>query len=98
CFFLFCRRTPRDWGEWDKKDWVRVLTGMTGEKIQVGCRKVEGSLYEKASSITISGNLLDPSSNITAKLCPTIEWGCNKQDFSLHVAVKRILCGVQLAI
>ncbi|KAM9591452.1 uncharacterized protein ACIBXB_006244 [Morphnus guianensis] len=71
---------PLEWGEWDRKDWVRVLTGTVGEKIQVGCRKVEGSLYEKASSITISGNLLDPSSNITTKLCPTTEWGCNKQD------------------
>ncbi|XP_063277376.1 uncharacterized protein LOC134563398 [Prinia subflava] len=73
-----------DWG-WDQKDWSRTLTGTFGEKIQVGCRKVEGSSHEKASSIAIAGNFLESNitsslhPNITANLCHTTAWACEKQ-------------------
>ena len=43
---------PSEWG-WDLRDWTRIQKGTIGEKIKVGCRKVEGSLYEKASTIAI---------------------------------------------
>ena len=75
---------PSEWG-WDLKDWTRILKGTIGEKIKVGCRKGEGSLYEKASAIAIAGNSLKPDGKndlhptITAKLCPTTEWECDKQ-------------------
>ncbi|KAF4803663.1 hypothetical protein TURU_014241 [Turdus rufiventris] len=73
-----------DWG-WDKNDWAKVLTRTIGEEIKVGCRKVEKSLYEKASTIAIARNLPEPDvtsnlhPNITAKLYPTIVWSCSKQ-------------------
>lgn len=73
-----------EWG-WDWKNWTTILNGTIGERIEVRCRKVEGSLYEKASTITIAGNFLKPDGksdlhpNITAKLCPTMEWACDKQ-------------------
>ena len=76
--------SPLGW-EWDKKDWIRTLTGIIGEKIMVGWRKVEGLLYEKASLVTVSGNLLDPNlttrihPGISAKLCHTAGWECDKQ-------------------
>ena len=73
-----------DW-VWDGNDWARALTGMVGEEIKVGCRKVEKSDHEKASTIAIAGNLLESDMtsnlhpNITAKLCPTTAWSCSKQ-------------------
>ncbi|XP_039912969.1 uncharacterized protein LOC120749537 [Hirundo rustica] len=74
---------PSEW-RWDREDWIRTLTGTIGEIIMVACRKVEGSLYEKASTITIAGNFLEPDGKNylhipTAELCPTTKWKCAKQ-------------------
>uniref|UniRef100_A0A8C5TKU6 Integrase catalytic domain-containing protein n=1 Tax=Malurus cyaneus samueli TaxID=2593467 RepID=A0A8C5TKU6_9PASS len=44
--------SPGEW-EWDRDEWIKTLNGTIGEQIKVGCRKVEGSLYEKASTISI---------------------------------------------
>uniref|UniRef100_A0A8D2P6W1 Envelope glycoprotein n=1 Tax=Zosterops lateralis melanops TaxID=1220523 RepID=A0A8D2P6W1_ZOSLA len=59
-----------EWG-WDRKDWARTLSGPIGEEIKVGCGKVEGPSHEKATSIAITGNLLEP--NITSSFTNNVE-------------------------
>lgn len=50
----------------------------------VACRKMEGSLYEKATSITDAENVMEPGGKNyldipSARLCPTKKWECAKQ-------------------
>lgn len=74
---------PSEWG-WDQKDWTRTLTGTIGESIVEACRKMEGSLCEKSTSITVAGNFMEPDGKndldiASARLCPTNKWECAKQ-------------------
>lgn len=74
---------PSEW-EWDQKDLTRTLTGTIGESIVVACRKMEGCLYEKATSTTDAGNVMKPGGKSylaipSARLCPRKKWECAKQ-------------------
>lgn len=73
---------PSEW-RWDQNDLIRTLMGTVGESIVVACRKVEGTLHEKATSIIIAGNVMEAGGRNhldipSAKLCPTKKWGCSK--------------------
>ncbi|XP_063280697.1 uncharacterized protein LOC134565168 isoform X2 [Prinia subflava] len=75
---------PSEW-RWDRNAQSHALSGTIGEKIQVSCRKVEGSLYEKASPVTVSGKFFEPREmkalhpKLTAEFCSTTKWKCIKQ-------------------
>ncbi|XP_063280318.1 uncharacterized protein LOC134564941 [Prinia subflava] len=75
---------PSEW-RWDRNAHSHALSGTVGEKIQASCRKVEGSLYEKASSVTVAGKFLELGGmkalhpQLTAELCSTTKWKCIKQ-------------------
>ncbi|XP_057898556.1 uncharacterized protein LOC131094976 isoform X1 [Melospiza georgiana] len=73
---------PNEW-RWDQNELIRTLMGTVGESIVVTCRKVEGTLHEKATSIIIVGNFMETGGRNhldipSAKLCPTKKWGSSK--------------------
>ncbi|XP_064591958.1 uncharacterized protein LOC135459657 [Zonotrichia leucophrys gambelii] len=73
---------PNEW-RWDQNELMWTLMGTVGESIVVTCRKVEGTLHEKATSIIIAGNFMEAGGRNhldipSAKLCPTKKWGCSK--------------------